>query len=105
MLGFDKPLENGLTLKDKDTIHSKYYLRFSVQDKPGVLAKIAGVLGEHNISIASMVQPERREGESVPIVIITHESIEGNLKKAIEIIDQLDIVKGKSQIIRIEDNL
>ncbi len=84
---------------------SPYYLRFQVVDKPGVLARIAGVLGENDISIASMVQPERREGESVPIVIITHESSEGNLKRAISIINELDIIKGKSQIIRIEDNL
>ncbi len=84
---------------------SPYYLRFQVVDQPGVLAKIAGVLGAHNISIASMVQPERREGENVPIVIITHSSMEGDLKKAIEIINKLDIVKGKTQIIRIEDNM
>ncbi len=74
---------------------SPFYLRFQVVDKPGVLAKIAGILGDHDISIASMIQPERREGESVPIVIITHESVEGNLIKAIEKIDKLDIIRAK----------
>ena len=109
----DYPLDEGdfircegdLEILPMEEHESPYYLRFQVVDRPGVLAKIAGVLGSYNISISSMVQPVRREGESVPIVIITHESREGNLTNAIKEIDELDIIKAPTQLIRIENHL
>jgi homoserine dehydrogenase len=87
-----------------DTI-SKYFIRFSVVDQPGVLAKIAGVLGAYSISIESMVQSARSASETVPIVIMTHEAREVDIMKALAEIDSYDITKEKSNLIRIEDNL
>ncbi len=84
---------------------SKYYLRFSVLDKPGVLARIAGALGNHGISIESMIQSARKAGETVPIVLMTHEAREMDVRKALGEIDALEIITEKSKLIRIEDNL
>ncbi|MGB9712936.1 MAG: homoserine dehydrogenase [Dissulfurimicrobium sp.] len=81
----------------------RYYFRFSAVDKPGVLAKIAGVLGEFGISIESVVQKGRRRDSSVPIVMLTHEAIDAKVLEALKIIDNLDIVLGKTVLIRIED--
>lgn len=84
----------------------EYYLRFMAADRPGVLAKIAGVLGEHTISIASVIQRDRGEGdETVPLVMRTHAAKEQHLRDALCIVDQLPVVRGKSVSIRIEENL
>lgn len=94
-----------IKIKNMDEVSSEYYLRFHVIDKPGVLSKISGVLGEHNISIYSVIQKGRKQGEDVPIVILTHEAREKDLKRALEKIDQLDVVLDKTTLIRIESNL
>ncbi|KAF0218930.1 MAG: homoserine [Geobacteraceae bacterium] len=94
-----------LSIKPVGEIVSKYYLRFSAVDKPGVLAGIAGVLGKYDISIESMVQSARQAGETVPIVIMTHEAREMDVRKALDEIDSFDIIMEKSHLIRIEDNL
>ncbi|MFH1397929.1 MAG: homoserine dehydrogenase [Candidatus Omnitrophota bacterium] len=85
-----------------DEIQSRYYIRMLVLDKPGVLAKLSGVLSKFGISIASVTQKERRKAQSVPIVMIIHEAKEKNLREALRIIDRLDIVKEKSVAIRME---
>ena len=90
-----------------DKIISKYYLRFNVVDRPGVLSKISGILGKNDISIEAVIQKGRNinnEG-SVPIVMITHEAKEKNIQKALRNIDELDIIKDKTILIRIEENL
>lgn len=85
---------------------SEYYLRFMAVDRPGVLARIAGILGEHDISIASVIQRGRGErDETVPLVMRTHAAKERNLKTALRLVDQLPVVQGKSVSIRIEENL
>jgi len=84
---------------------SKYYLRFSVVDKPGILAKISGALGDNGISIESMVQSASKTGEIVPIVIMTHAAREMDVRKALEKIDSLGITTQKTNLIRIEDAL
>ncbi len=84
---------------------SKYYLRLSVVDKPGILAKITGALGENGISIESMIQPARKEGETVPIVIMTHQAREMDVRKALAMIDNLGVTTEKTNMIRIEDAL
>ncbi|MGQ9745667.1 MAG: homoserine dehydrogenase [Dissulfurimicrobium sp.] len=86
-----------------DATHGKYYFRFSAVDKPGVLARIAGVLGEFDISIESVVQKGRRRDSSVPIVMLTHEAVDAKVREALKMIDSLDIVLGKTVVIRIED--
>ncbi len=94
-----------LKIKDIGEVVSKYYLRFSVADRPGVLSKISGILGSHNISISSVLQKGRHEEKAVPLVIITHESQEKNLRHALGEIGGLDVVMDNPRVIRIEDNL
>ena len=104
-LGYlDTKLKN-LEIKPIGEIIGKYYLRFSALDKPGVLAKIAGVLGKNGISIASMIQSARIAGETVPIVIMTHEAPESGIRSALAEIDSFDFIYEKSKLIRIEDSL
>ena len=87
-------------------LQSEYYLRFMAVDRPGVLATIAGILGEHTISIASVIQRGRSEAdETVPLVMRTHTAREQNLKDALRLVDRLPVVQGKSVFIRIEENL
>ena len=94
-----------LPIKPIGETSSKYYLRFSVVDKPGILAKITGALGENGISIESMIQKARKEGETVPIVIMTHEAREMDVRKALAKIEDLKITTEKTNLIRIEDAL
>jgi homoserine dehydrogenase len=89
-------------IKKIDDIVSMYYFRFSALDKPGVLSKISGILGNYNISIASVIQKGRRVGEAVPLVVLTHEAKEKDVHRAIEEIDKLPIVMGKTVFIRVE---
>ncbi len=82
----------------------RYYFRFSALDRPGVLSKIAGVLGKFGISIASVVQIGRHKKKgAVPIVMLTHETKEEKVRSALKEIDTLDIVKGKTRRLRILD--
>lgn len=94
-----------LKVKSKNEIISRYYLRFSAMDRPGVLAKIAGILGENSISISSMIQKGRKVEGSVPIVITTHEANEEDLFKSVKFCDNLDVVSAKTVVLRIEDRI
>ncbi len=91
-----------MPVKSISQIISQYYLRFSVIDKPGGLATLAGILGRHQISIASVIQKIRKAGDAVPVIIMTHEAKEESLQKAIKEIDRLHVIRGKSFIIRVE---
>jgi homoserine dehydrogenase len=75
-------------------LESEYYLRFMATDRPGVLARIAGVLGRFDISIAAVIQRDRRAGTTVPIVIRTHRARERDLARALKAIDALKTVRG-----------
>ena len=79
------------------------YLRFSVLDKPGVLASISSILSDNDISIASVLQEERKEGETVPLIIFTHECLEGSMRKAIGKINKQDYIADETVMIRIEE--
>ncbi len=100
MLGFDKPLEHGLTLKAKDAINSKYYLRFHVIDKPGVLAEITRLFSEHDISIETILQ-RPSHSDRVNLLLSTHMALEGNIQEVIAISEKLDFVVAKPVMIRI----
>lgn len=91
-----------VAVKPMEEISTQYYLRVGVLDQPGVLSKISGILGDHGISIASMIQPDRVVGGATPIVLMTHDATEGEVRKAIDKIDQLDVVSEKTHFIRIE---
>ena len=87
-----------------DEVHSEYYLRFMVVDRPGVLARITGILGANAISIAGVIQREREHGRVVPVVIRTHDAPERALRRAVRAIDRLAVVRGRSTAIRIEES-
>jgi homoserine dehydrogenase len=89
-------------IKKMEEIVTRYYIHFSAIDKPGVLARIAELLGRHNISIASVVQKERRAAHIVPIVMLTHEAWEKDMQEALRKIDRLSAIKKKSVLIRLE---
>lgn len=91
-----------MRVKKIDDVVSRYYFRFSALDKPGVLSKISGILGNYNISIASVIQKGRRIGEAVPLVVLSHEAKEKDMRQAIEEIDRLPVVMGKTVFIRVE---
>jgi len=86
-------------------LESEYYLRVMALDRPGVLARIAGVLGRHDISIASVIQKERRAGTTVPVVLRTHRARERDLARALARIARLDGVRRRPVSIRIEERL
>ncbi|KAB0665726.1 homoserine dehydrogenase [Oryzomonas japonica] len=106
-LGFMDDQVATLPLKPMSEIVSKYMLRFSALDQPGVLSAISGALGRHGISIESMVQTSHQADDAapVPIVIMTHEAREGAVQAALAEIDRFDVISQKTGFIRIEDNL
>lgn len=85
-----------------EDIEASYYIRISCIDKPGVLAKVAGILGRHKISIASVGQKERRKARIVPVVMMTHEAKEKNVRQALEEIDRIAAIRRKTVAIRVE---
>jgi homoserine dehydrogenase len=87
-----------------DQVQTEYYLRILVMDKPGVLSRIAGVLGRHAISILSVLQKGRGES-AVPIFIVTHRARESNMRAALAEVDQLPDVLDRTRLIRIENDL
>jgi homoserine dehydrogenase len=89
-------------IKKMEDVESKYYFRFSAMDQPGVLSKISGILGNYNISIASVIQKGRRIGGSVPLVVLTHGAREKDVLNAIREIDNLPVVSDKTLFIRVE---
>jgi homoserine dehydrogenase len=84
-------------------LEGRYYLRLQALDLPGVLAAVAKILGDHRISLASVLQQERKEGEVVPLVMMTHGAVESNLRNAVDEIDAMDVIKGKTLVVRVED--
>lgn len=94
-----------IQLRNMDDVSTNYYFRFSAVDRPGVLSAISGILGAYNIGISSVIQKERKlERDAVPLVVTTYKAREKDVQMALEEIDRLDIVLGKSVLIRIEDD-
>ncbi len=89
-------------VKNIEDVRTRYYIRFSALDKPGVLARISGILAKYKISIASVNQAQRKTGSSVPLIIMTHDALERDMRRAIKEIDALSVIKKKSVRIRIE---
>jgi homoserine dehydrogenase len=85
-----------------DEVVSRYYLRLSVIDKPGTLAKISAILAALKIGISSVIQPEGHEGKSVPLIFMCHEAPIAAMKKALAAIAKLPVVKGPPVMIRVE---
>ncbi len=101
-LGYVHSPERQILISPIQELTSAYYFRFSALDRPGVLSKIAGILGENQISISSVIQEGREIAGSVPIIMLTHEARESNVQKAISLIDELDVLTNKTVLIRVE---
>jgi homoserine dehydrogenase len=89
-------------LQSMNSITSLYYLRFIALDQPGVLSQISGILGQHRISIAQMIQRGRKQGGSVPLVIMTHTAVERDVQAALVEIKKLECVTEDPVLIRVE---
>jgi len=105
MLGFKNPLEEiTLTLMPQDEIRTKYYIRMLVKDQKGVLATIASILGDCNISIDSFLQkPDDDDDNEVTLLFATHTCKESDVKIALEKIGALEFVLTLPHMIRIEE--
>lgn len=111
-MGNSKNLFDGRKIKPRDetsldtidNLQSRFYIRLMVKDKPGVVAKYAKVLGEHQISICGVLQHEGvGPDNTVPVVITTNPTIQKNMTAALEEVEQLGIVSAKAVCIRIVD--
>jgi homoserine dehydrogenase len=87
---------------EMNKVRTRYYIRLLLQNTPGVLAKIAGILGNHDISIASVTQKENI-GEDAPVVILTEEALEADMQTALQEISNTDVSKQAPMLLRIED--
>jgi homoserine dehydrogenase len=93
--------EEGLRALPIGDVRARYYLRIGVADQPGVLARIATILGDGAISIASVIQKEVDGEGTAEIVIMTHEAREADMRGAIARIEALDAVGGVQQLLRV----
>lgn len=91
------------TCKPVGEIVSEFYVRLAVEDRPGVIAQIASILGELKIGISSILQPESEdEGATVPLVLMIHEATNAQIEKALSRIGALECVKKTPRMIRVE---
>ena len=101
---FPEPQRIPIRIRSKEELTSRYYLRCMVQDRPGVLSQISGVLGNHGISIMSVLQQGRHEAQAVPLVIMTHRALERSVQTALQEINQMSfVVSPSTTLIRVED--
>jgi len=91
-----------LILRPIEDVLSAYYLYVSALDQPAVLAQVAGILGKHEISIASVIQKVRQHAKAVPVVMMTHEAKEGSMQKALQEINALRVIVDPTRMIRVE---
>jgi homoserine dehydrogenase len=92
----------GLKIQKIDQIKTKFYIRFMVTDKPGVLSVITGILGKHGIGINSVTQKAHNPTSTVPIIMLTDYTSEKMLRLALNKIHKLPVVKSKPVAIRME---
>jgi homoserine dehydrogenase len=102
-LGRFRSRQNKIPIQPMKDLKTAYYFRFSALDRPGVLSKISGILGDHQISISSVIQKGREERGSVPVVMLTHPALESQVLKAVSLIDKLDVVTQGTVAIRLEE--
>ena len=88
---------------DAGKVRTRCYLRVSLLDRPGSMGRICSVLGSNGISMASVLQKEVCAGEHVPVIIVTHYATEEEFQHAVDEIDSMDIVRGRTVRLRIED--
>ncbi len=102
-LAFQPSELSDLPILDMEEVETSYYLRMQVEDVPGVLAHVSGILGDAGISIEAMQQKESVEGAThVPLIMLTHKVMERQMNRAIEKIEALDSTSGEVTRIRME---
>lgn len=99
---FQRDQRRPLRIRPMEEIATLYYMRFMVLDRPGVLSQISGVLGHHGISISSVLQQGRKEGQTVPVVIMTHTATERPVQAALREIDRMAFISEPTTLIRVE---
>jgi homoserine dehydrogenase len=93
-----------VTFRKIGDVRTRFYLRLMLQDKPGVMGAVATVLGQHNISLASVMQKEPHSGgRSVPVIILTHPAREMDIDAAIRALEEMQAIGTKSVRLRVED--
>jgi homoserine dehydrogenase len=102
LLPFVPHARDGAVLPIGDIV-CPYYIRLSVIDKPGTLAKITSILAAAKIGIASVIQPEGHEGESVPLILMIHNAANSKMSGALAKIARLPAVKAPPVMIRVEN--
>lgn len=93
-----------MAIKPIEEVASAYYLNVSALDQPSVLAQVTGILGKHEISIASVIQKGRQQTKAVPVVMMTHKAVEGAMQKALREIDALRVIVAPTRMIRVEES-
>ncbi|MHB8316097.1 MAG: homoserine dehydrogenase [Acidithiobacillus ferrivorans] len=101
-LAFQPNAMSILPLLPMAEVESAYYLRIRARNRPGVLAQVATMLAEYEISIEALVQKEAPEADSVPIVLLLHRCREGDLEQAIARIEALPVVVQPVLRLRVE---
>jgi homoserine dehydrogenase len=91
------------TVASMDELKGRYYLRLQVHDRPGVLARLAGALGDAGVSIEQMVQEGAGGASPVQIVMLTHEATERDVRRALEVIGRSEVAVGAPRMIRVQD--
>ncbi len=87
-----------------DELMTKYYIRFSVADRSGVLASLAGVFADHNVSVQSVIQRATKDPGTVDLIVVTHKANERCVREAIADMARLDdVLRGDPSVIRVED--
>ena len=92
-------------VKSIDDVESRYYIRLTVQDKPGVLGQITTIFGSNRVSLKSVIQKGRKHDDTleVTLVLITHKTKEALINDSIDKLHDLRSIKSVENIIRIED--
>ncbi|MDH3686179.1 MAG: homoserine dehydrogenase, partial [Myxococcales bacterium] len=86
-------------------LEGRLYLVFTAEDRPGVLGQITTILGEHGVSLASVIQQRSEGGDGVPVVVLTHPAVEGAVRAALAEIDDMPEVLAPTRLVRIEEEL
>jgi homoserine dehydrogenase len=95
---------DSLPIVPMENLKTKYYIRFTVADRCGVLATMAGVFAKHNVSVRSVIQRGKKQTESVNLAYMTHTARESDVRDVIDEIKQLDdVLYAEPSLIRVED--
>ena len=94
---------DNLPILPMEQLHTKYYIRFAVADRSGVLASMAGVFAKYGVSVRSVVQRGSAEHETVNLSYVTHTASEASVRRVLEEIGQLpDVLRAEPSVIRVE---